>query len=101
MGSIEDGILKNLNEEFKSKNLIMCGKCDSYHCKNCKFINELMTEEINMSPRIQCLISNLEKEKSCMLQQLLINNNLINIKHISNYIKSNMYKDPIEYFKVM
>ncbi|WP_346916354.1 radical SAM peptide maturase, CXXX-repeat target family [Clostridium sp.] len=101
LGSIEDGILKEFKEEFKSKNLIICSKCDSYHCKNCKFINGLMTEEINMSPRIQCLISNLEKEKSYILQQVLIDNNLISRKHITNYIHHNMYKDPIEYFKIM
>jgi len=101
IGSIEDGILEDFKEEFRTKNLVMCGKCDSYHCKNCKFINEVMTEEINMSPKIQCLISNLEKEKSYILQQGLIDNDLINMKHIINYIHHNMYKDPIEYFKVM
>ena len=72
--------------------MIICSKCDSYHCKNCKFINGLMTEEINMSPRIQCLISNLEKEKSYILQQVLIDNNLISRKHITNYIHHNMYE---------
>ncbi len=101
LGSIEDGILKEFKEEFKSKNLIICSKCDSYHCKNCKFINELMTEEINMSPRIQCLISNLEKEKSYILQQVLIDNNLISRKHITNYIHHDVYKDPIDYFKIV
>ena len=101
IGSIEDGILEDFKEKFKSKNLVICGKCDSYHCKNCKFVNEMMTEEINMSPRIQCLISNLEKEKSYILQQILIDNNIIDVKHIINYIHHNMYKDPIEYFKVI
>lgn len=67
-------------EIIKLKGIEECNNCDAYHCKNCSFLNKIMTNELNISPRIQCIISNLEKEKSKKLQKLLLDNNLTDEK---------------------
>lgn len=85
IGNIEDGI----NKEFSTMKLNMsdsalCKECDAYQCKQCKYLNKKYTGEYKISPKNQCIVSNLEKNKS---EKLKINQQEwkdINIKDIAN-----------------
>lgn len=72
IGDINSGVLKN--EMFIEENLL-CESCDSYHCKGCKYLNKKYTGEYRVSPKNQCLISNIEKIKTRELQNQLKNFN--------------------------
>jgi uncharacterized protein len=99
LGDLTKGIIKDFSYEFKNENLELCKKCEAFHCKNCKHINKNMTEEISVSPKIQCIISNLEKEKSMKLQERLLENNLVDKIKVKKLINKNIYSDPIEFKK--
>ncbi|MEG0308262.1 MAG: radical SAM peptide maturase, CXXX-repeat target family [Clostridium sp.] len=100
LGDLQEGIKKDFSYEFKSENLELCSGCEAYHCKNCKALNQLMTEEAMVSPEIQCLISSIEKEKSRELQEILLSNNLVNRRQVRHLINKHLYRDPIEFKKM-
>lgn len=95
IGNLENGFETNFNELFKLERLELCNKCEAYHCKRCKYLNKLATEEITVSPKIQCIISNMEKEKSRKLQRLMITEKLIKDKDIVKIINESIYLDPV------
>ncbi|GFZ33071.1 hypothetical protein CSC2_35970 [Clostridium zeae] len=96
IGTLEDGI--NIkNKKFLSlENAPICLKCDAYQCRRCKFQNKIMTDEINIPSKIQCIISHVERNKSKELKKL------IEIKELGGINKDIIdvpYLDPISIFK--
>lgn len=40
----------------------LCNMCDAYQCENCKYLNYMNTNEINVSPSFQCKKAIVEKK---------------------------------------
>lgn len=94
---------KNLNIDFDTtKNLTVlskapiCDNCDAYQCNRCIYKNYVGTGELNVSTKIQCSVSHLERKYSAELLKRLQEkeNNEFNNFHISPVD----YSDPIEQF---
>ena len=96
----DEGFLDTLKEDNILK-FTLCEKCDSLHCKNCKMLNVQLTGEVTTSSKIQCSVSNLEKEMSYKLQQKLINEGILKRRDVINYIHHETYIDPIEFLKIL
>jgi uncharacterized protein len=84
-------INKNLMDINKSP---LCSKCDAYSCSACKFMNKKLTSEYLIPSKIQCLITNKERNKSLVLQERL---NKLGDKTI-NHIEKSEYDDPIFFY---
>lgn len=95
IGDLSNGFQTNFEELFNLEKLELCNKCEAYHCKRCKYLNKLMTEEISISPKIQCIVSNMEKEKSRKLQEIMIKEELIKNDEIVKLINKSINLDPI------
>lgn len=93
IGDLDRGINIKSKRLFELKNAPLCSSCDANHCKRCLFINKKMTKEINTPPRIQCLISHVERNASRKLQKLLATAN-----HITPYsvLSEIAYADPYD-----
>ena len=71
----------------------ICSQCDAFHCKRCVYLNKMMTFEINVPSKEQCLIAHAEREVSRkMLKRLR------SIKPFDKLpeIRSLSYRDPFE-----
>lgn len=93
VGSLDDGINVKYPRLFDLENSRICSHCDVYSCKRCAFLNMKMTNEVHVPPKIQCLVSHLERNKSMQLQKLLMEKNLIDPLNI---IKGIDYMDPLD-----
>ena len=51
----------------------LCDGCNNYQCENCRMINKMFTNEVNISPSFQCLKASIERKQSFMLYKLLEN----------------------------
>ena len=71
----------------------ICSQCDAFHCKRCVYLNQLMTLEINVPSKEQCVLAHTEREAS---RQML--KSLRNIKPFDKLpaIRSLSYRDPFE-----
>lgn len=97
VGNINDGINEDKLIPFysltcESQSTQECLEYDSYQCFRCKSLNKQLTNEINTPYKIQCLISNIERNGSRYIQQLLIKGDIIDDK---NYIKKLDELDPL------
>ncbi|MCI8332110.1 MAG: radical SAM peptide maturase, CXXX-repeat target family [Clostridiales bacterium] len=72
VGDIENGI--NQLPDSLNKEPPMCGKCVAYHCKNCKFLNKIKTDEFCVPFELECIKSNIEAEVSETLKQKILKN---------------------------
>ncbi len=95
IGDLECGITVKNYKLLSLKNTITCNQCSNYNCKRCKYLNKKLTNEINISSKIQCLVSSAESEVSKNLQGLLCSKNLL---HTVDKTLSKEYKDPFERF---
>lgn len=95
VGDLESGISNVYERLMKIDNAPICKQCDAYQCSICKYLNKKKTEEYNIPSKIQCIISNCEKNKSKELQTRLISRGLIENKNIIQY---SHYIDPLESF---
>lgn len=95
IGDLENGFKTNYEELFNFEKLGVCSKCEAFHCKGCKYLNKLLTDEVTVSPKIQCNISNIEKEKSRKLQNMMLKSDLMRRDEITKLINESLYLDPI------
>jgi uncharacterized protein len=93
LGDIESGINIKNRHLFELKNAPICSECDVHHCKRCKFINKKLTSEYNTPPKLQCIISHIERNKARELQMLLKKENLHEFEHLIPEIN---YLDPLD-----
>lgn len=93
IGTIDEGIINKFKKLYQYENSYICSKCDVYHCKRCLFINKKLTGEYNTPPKIQCVISHIERKKSFELQRALIN---VNISSFRNILDNIVYQDPLD-----
>lgn len=90
IGNVIEGI-NNLKNQHLYKNNYnpLCNICDAYQCTNCKYLNEIITNEVNVSPSFQCKKSCIERDISRQYE--------IETGHES-ILPSINYKDPIAAF---
>lgn len=93
IGSLEEGILNKDECLLSIENAPICRKCDAYQCKACRYLNKKLTEEYNVSPKIQCNISHYEREATRKLQSKLVKRRLINAGSIIEKLE---YVDPLD-----
>lgn len=96
IGDIDNGLNINNVHLLERENAPICLECDAYHCSRCKFLNKKLTGEINTPSKIQCVISNIERNTSKELQSKLLVKGVI---HRSELISESMYIDPLEKIK--
>ena len=93
VGTLDEGIEIKNPQLLKIKSSLICSSCDVYSCKRCKFLNRSLTGEMSVPPRIQCLVSHLERKASLKLQRMLMDEKAIDPVNI---IKEISYMDPLE-----
>lgn len=93
IGSLDEGINIKNGYLLKAENAPICSSCDAYHCNRCKFINKKCTNEINTPPRMQCVISHIERNKARTLQLAILKEGVSNFK---NKICKINYLDPLD-----
>ena len=92
IGNISEGLINfNNSHLYKLKYNALCNLCDAYQCKNCIYINESATKEVNVSPSYQCRKSFIEREMSRQYQ-VEINCSSVNL------ITPMAYQDPMSIF---
>lgn len=89
VGSIDGEINVRNQHLFTDDYAPLCKTCDVYNCENCKFQNQMVTGEVNVSPSYQCKKSHLERKYAHMLQEKL--KEKIYVTHQLNSIN---YDDP-------
>ncbi|WP_346939904.1 radical SAM peptide maturase, CXXX-repeat target family [uncultured Clostridium sp.] len=95
IGNLDRGIINENESLMHGEKSSLCKQCDAYQCKICKFMNKKLTEEYVAPSKIQCLISNYERNKSKELQKKLIKSGL----EVSNKIMGDINSlDPLENF---
>ena len=72
----------------------LCQMCDTYQCENCKYINRLYTNEVNVSPSFQCMKAQIERKVSLQLQEML--RDRYNFAHL---LEEKRCEDPINYLR--
>lgn len=99
IGDLNKGIFKDyLKRLYDIKNSNLCRICDAYQCKNCRYINKLYTNEINVSPSFQCRKSHIERDISIdILEKLKPLSEKIELPYLRE-IKRLDYLDPIYKF---
>ena len=93
VGTLDTGIHLKNSHLLKAANSLFCSSCDVYSCRRCKFLNKLLTGEIGVPSRIQCLVSHLERTMSMKLQRMLLDEGLIDPV---NVIRPVSHADPLE-----
>ena len=93
IGSLESGIHIKNSRLLLHESSYICSKCDSYHCKRCIFLNKKLTGEYNTPPKIQCVISHIERNKSLELQRIIVNEKISTFKNTLGEID---YLDPLD-----
>ena len=94
IGDVDTGINYKYLELFEHDKAPLCLECDVYHCKMCRYLNKMLTGEYNVSPKIQCVISHIERNKSSKLLSLLKNEGVKSIFVNEFYHKEVL--DPLE-----
>ncbi len=92
IGDLKNGITE-INKLIYIENSNICCNCDANQCKRCLYLNKKMTTEINTPPKIQCLVSHVERNISRKLELRLIKENLI---EPLNFISKINYEDPLD-----
>ncbi|KAA5806826.1 radical SAM protein [Thermoanaerobacterium thermosaccharolyticum] len=93
IGTIESGIDFDNIPIKSAKGSPGCKNCDAFHCRRCIYLNKKFTNEFNIPPKIQCIISHIERNKSKELQRKLMSEDLMKF---SNVISDIDYLDPLE-----
>lgn len=94
IGDLEEGIRIKNGNLLSLENSFLCSKCDTFHCRRCKYDNKRLTGEYNTPSKIQCVISHIEREKSIELQSRLGDKEIFTNK--PNLLD---YRDPFEKIK--
>ena len=90
IGTPEEGVVIPNKQLFDYSHMPLCQMCDAFQCENCKFINKLYTNEVNISPSFQCIKAQVEKSVSLYLEELLGDE-----AGVRNKIIESEYMDPI------
>lgn len=87
-GDISTGIGKIKNQHlFTHSYQPICKECEAYQCKNCVYLNENSTKEVNVSPSFNCQKSYIERSVANVFLKRKYPH--INLREISG-------KDPVE-----
>lgn len=69
IGTLNDGLTIKNKQLYKLKYAPLCRVCDAYQCKRCVFLNKLLTREVNIPSREQCMMAHIERNASRLLLQ--------------------------------
>lgn len=65
IGDLESGSIHQKNKELYTLEYHpICQNCQAYQCRDCIYLNKKMTNEINVSPSVQCRKSHIEAKVS-------------------------------------
>ena len=64
VGDIDVGILIKNRQLYSLKNAPLCSMCDAFHCRRCVWINRMMTNEVHIPSREQCIMAHVERNMS-------------------------------------
>ena len=67
IGNLVDGVNIKNKQLYKLEYAPLCRKCDAYQCKRCVYLNKLLTREVNISSREQCVMAHIERNASRLL----------------------------------
>lgn len=95
IGDIDNGIRENNHELYSLERSPLCRRCDAFHCKRCVWLNKLMTNEINIPSRQQCLMAHVERNASMDLLEEFHKLDLLREKNIEQID----YLDPFDAFQ--
>lgn len=71
VGDLKQGIELKNGHLFKKEYMPLCQKCDAFQCENCKYINYMATNEVNVSPSYQCVKAQIERSVSARVKKML------------------------------
>lgn len=96
IGNLVDGVNIKNKQLYKLEYAPLCRKCDAYQCKRCVYLNKLLTREVNIPSREQCVMAHIERNASRLL--------LLGLREHCNYlpevnIKEISYLDPFDNIK--
>ncbi|GFI37489.1 anaerobic sulfatase-maturating enzyme [Lachnospiraceae bacterium] len=94
IGNPSIGIRVKNHQLYTKKYMPLCQMCDTYQCENCKYINRLYTNEVNVSPSFQCMKAQIERKVSLQLQEML--RDRYNFAHL---LEEKRCEDPINYLR--
>ena len=64
IGDLRNGIDIKNEHLLHLKNCPLCQFCDAFHCNRCLWLNQKITQEINIPSHEQCVISHIERNVS-------------------------------------
>lgn len=96
VGDLKNGLMIKNAQLFKLAYAPLCRECDAYQCKRCVYLNKVMTREVNIPSREQCVMAHIERNASRLL--------LLAIREHLDYmpkteIKEITYLDPFDNIK--
>lgn len=96
IGNLVDGVIIKNKQLYKVEYAPLCRTCDAYQCKRCVYLNKLLTREVNIPSREQCVMAHIERNTSRLL--------LLGLREQCNYlpeidIKEISYLDPFDNIK--
>lgn len=96
IGNLVDGVTIKNKQLYKVEYSPLCRMCDAYQCKRCVYLNKLLTREVNIPSREQCIMAHIERNASRLL--------LLGLREHCNYlpevdIKEISYLDPFDNIK--
>ena len=95
IGDIDNGIRNMYPELYSLGRSPLCRRCDAYHCKRCVWLNKILTCEINVPSRQQCLMAHVERNASMELLDEFHKLGLLKEKSIEQI----NYLDPFDAFQ--
>ncbi|MBQ8452746.1 MAG: CXXX repeat peptide maturase [Prevotella sp.] len=97
IGNIESGFGKFNQELYSIGHSPLCRRCDAYHCKRCVWLNKIMTYEVNVPSRQQCLMAHVERNASMELLEEFHKLGILKDKNIEPI----SYLDPFDAFQTI
>lgn len=96
IGNLVDGVTIINKRLYKVEYAPLCRMCDAYQCKRCVYLNKLLTREVNIPSKEQCVMAHIERNASRLL--------LLGLREQCNYlpeidIKEIPYLDPFDNIK--
>lgn len=92
IGSVSDSETENVIKK-SDKRLPLCGDCDVYHCKVCRYWNFMKTAEIAYPAKAQCTTSMIERSVSKIVYDKALN---MGVKLFPHNLCDVVYTDPLD-----
>lgn len=62
VGNVNDGLVNHKSKHlYTQKYNPLCNTCDAYQCNNCTYMNQTVTNEVNVAPSYKCRKGHIER----------------------------------------